>query len=600
MLCYILLFMVPANAWFNPFAYDAYAPKGVSCPPGNLLRTADSLSNEEVAWLEKRNSKTQPALITFLLGLNLTDSDAQSFVTSATKPITLGLTFSGGSYRAMLNGAGALSAFDARTASDDNGLKGILQASAYIVGLSGGSWLVGSLAMNDFISIDEVLETNLWDLRHSVVDPGFLNPFTNVPYYIGISAAVAAKALSAFKVSVADIWSLAISRQFLGRFKADGAGLTYSSLASNTESAFYNADMPFPIITALTRSSNSTGQVNYYSAIIEFNPFEMGSWDAYLNSFVQLKYAGSLLDGGVNYNGNCVTGFDNAGFVMGTSSCVFTAIFYLVNLSGFPKFLQKIINGAVIYPYENLKVVMAEWDPNPFFNSTATGYLQSQTNLPMVDGGIDYEGIPFEPLLQPERNIDVIFAQDSSGEVDGWSDGHSLIATHDRQIVANGPKFPPVPNVFTFRNGNLTARPAFFGCYESDTPLVVYFASRPFSYWSNTSAAKLSYSEYEKRGMIRNGYEVVTRLNGTIDPEWSTCVGCAVISREQRRQGVAQSDQCKNCFSRYCWDGTLYTGPARGDNFADSSLTESTQYYNSTNVEGFNDGGVSLFKRWQR
>ncbi|EXK25861.1 hypothetical protein FOMG_17515 [Fusarium oxysporum f. sp. melonis 26406] len=47
----------------------------------------------------------------------------------------------------MMNGAGAIAAFDNRTmgSTDEGHLGGILQATTYLSGLSGGSWLVGSL-----------------------------------------------------------------------------------------------------------------------------------------------------------------------------------------------------------------------------------------------------------------------------------------------------------------------------------------------------------------------------------------------------------------------------------------------------------------------
>ena len=35
-------------------------------------------------------------------------------------------------------------------------------------------------------------------------------------------------------------------------------------------------------------------------------------------------------------------------------------------------------------------------------------------------------------------------------------------------------------------------------------------------------------------------------MNLTLDNEWKACVGCAIIRRQQERQGLEQSDQCKN------------------------------------------------------
>jgi len=50
----------------------------------------------------------------------------------------------------------------------------------------------------------------------------------------------------------------------------------------------------------------------------------MGSWDPNLSAMVNLTYVGTHLLNGKPENGTgCVTGFDQAGFVIGTSSSLF-------------------------------------------------------------------------------------------------------------------------------------------------------------------------------------------------------------------------------------------------------------------------------------
>ena len=87
-----------------------------------------------------------------LLGrLNITGFDASAYITNNAQNTSalpnIAIAFSGGGYRAMLNGAGALQAFDGREAEGTvpGHLGGLLQASTYVAGLSGGSWLVGSI-----------------------------------------------------------------------------------------------------------------------------------------------------------------------------------------------------------------------------------------------------------------------------------------------------------------------------------------------------------------------------------------------------------------------------------------------------------------------
>ena len=77
----------------------------------------------------------------------------------------------------MLNGAGQLAALDNRTRGGfESGLGGLLQASTYLVGLSGGNWMVGTIAYNNFTSVQHILDQDsIWDLSHSIMNPGGWN-----------------------------------------------------------------------------------------------------------------------------------------------------------------------------------------------------------------------------------------------------------------------------------------------------------------------------------------------------------------------------------------------------------------------------------------
>jgi lysophospholipase len=74
----------------------------------------------------------------------------------------IGIAMSGGGYRALLNGAGAIAAFDSRTsnATSKGHLGGLLQSATYLSGLSGGSWLVGSIYMNNFTTVQQIVSTS--------------------------------------------------------------------------------------------------------------------------------------------------------------------------------------------------------------------------------------------------------------------------------------------------------------------------------------------------------------------------------------------------------------------------------------------------------
>lgn len=87
--------------------------------------------------------------------------------------------------------------------------------------------------------------------------------------------------------------------------------------------------VPLPIIVANVLSSqNSDAPINggdtaISNVVYEFSPLEFGSFDPQLAAFVPMSALGTTFSAGTPVNQTCVSGFDNAGFVLGTSSCLF-------------------------------------------------------------------------------------------------------------------------------------------------------------------------------------------------------------------------------------------------------------------------------------
>lgn len=580
---------------------NSYAPGRVECPNFKLTRSAISgLNPDEKSYIDQRYKLAKQSLSGFLHQAGMIDFDVDSFL--ATSNPTIGIAFSGGGYRAMLAGAGELSALDSRSKSPSI-LSGILQSANYIAGLSGGAWLTGTIASNDLITVDQILAQNsLWRLLNSLFAyHGFLFVLSNTLMWTSIDLLVKLKMLSGSTVSITDVYSRALSYQFLSNYPSKGAAFCWSDITSLP--SFQNSELPFPILSAVGREPG-TSIINFNSTVFEFTPYEIGSWDPSLQNFMNIKYLGSKMNNGFA-NGKCINGFDNAGFLMGTSSSLFNAVLLELNKLNFPSFTKSLINSIVINPFERLNVDVAHYNPNPFYMSqNPNGKIVNSRTLYLADGGEDGQNIPLLPLVH--RNVSVIFAYDNSADENGWPDGTSLVKTYERQFSHQGRDvaFPYVPDQYTFRNLNLTSKPTFFGCDAKnltsltdniyDVPLVIYNANRPFSYWSNTSTYKLKYSDQEKESMIANGYNVASRMNGQLDDEFAACIGCAIIRREQERQGIEQSKQCQRCFEKYCWDGTVYKDAPLGDNFSNEGLTKSAQYYNANNVKGINNGGVDI------
>ena len=282
-----------------------YAPGAVSCPSQPLIRSARNISDGEAAFLEKRHAVTDAALRDLLGRAGMTGFDYNAFIDSYSP--TVALAFSGGGYRAMLSGAGAVKAMDSRSpgSTGSGQLGGLLQSATYFAGLSGGSWLLGSLILNNFTTIDALQRSeDLWDLEDSILAPDSLS------YYSDLRDEVNSKADAGFETTLTDYWGRALSRQFLN-WTDGGPGVTFSSIALTD--GYKNAEHPFPIVVADERHPGEL-IISLNATVFEFNPLEMGSWDPTLYSFTLLETLGTnMTNGRPDQDNVCVRGFDNAG-----------------------------------------------------------------------------------------------------------------------------------------------------------------------------------------------------------------------------------------------------------------------------------------------
>ena len=568
-----------ADAW-SPT--NSYVPANVTCDDDiNLIRDASkTLSDNETSWLQKRDPIAAEALQSFIHRA-MSNFSSNNFVETifanySTAP-KVGIAASGGGYRAMLSGAGMIAAMDNRTVgANDHGLGGLLQGSTYLAGLSGGNWLTGTLAWNNWTSVQDILnmaynesDSEIWDLDHSIVTPGGINIFKTGSRWDHISDAVQAKQDAGFNISLADVWGRALSYNFFPSLYRGGVGYTWSTLRD--ADVFKNGEMPFPISVADGRYPG-TSVINLNATVFEFNPFEMGSWDPTLNSFADVKYLGTNVSNGAPINkGKCIAGYDNTGFIMGTSSTLFNQFLLQLNSTSLPSFIQKLAKHYLTDLSEDSNDI-AIYAPNPFRDAKtiASNYSQSIVEseyLFLVDGGEDQENIPLVPLIQKQRDLDVIFALDNSADTNSsWPDGTSLVSTYERQfgLQGNGMAFPYVPDQNTFINLGLNTKPTFFGCdagnmtdLEYIPPLIVYIPNSLHSYQGNQSTFKLSYSTKERIGVIQNGFESASRGNLTDDSDYLGCIGCAILRRKQQSLNATLPSECDQCFTNYCWNGTI-------------------------------------------
>ncbi|PNY26876.1 Lysophospholipase [Tolypocladium capitatum] len=561
-------------------APHGYTPSPVDCPQQRpAIRNGSSLSPQETEWLPRRRNETLPYIRTLLKRIAIPGFDSDAYLRNAGRDTTalpnIGLAVSGGGYRAMLNGAGALAAWDSRSAGSETAgnLGGLLQSATYLSGLSGGGWLVGSIYTNNFTSVQDALKSpNIWQFGDSILKGP--KQYSLLRYYTGIIDDVDGKAKAGFNRSITDYWGRMLSYQLVNSTDG-GPGFTFSSIADDPD--FSSAKTPLPFLVADGRAPGET-LIPSNSTVFEFSPWEMGSSDLSLDGFVPLKYVGSKFNNGsLPDNERCIAGFDNAGFVMGTSSSLFNQIVLRLQKGdnkNVPADVPKIAIDALTSLLQDLGSKdedIASWAPNPFkgYNS-ANNPSAGADRLTLVDGGEDSQNVPYHPHLVRDRKVDVVFSVDSTADTKSiWPDGSSPIATYQRSLqnLSVGTSFPAVPGKDTFLNLGLNTKPVFFGCNSTNTtspsPLIVYLPNYPYVFTSNLSTFQMSVNSSERNAMIQNGWAVVTQLNSTRDADWPVCVGCAMLSRSFERTKTAVPDKCQQCFSKYCWDGRLDATPAK-------------------------------------
>lgn len=588
---------------------NGYAPATVNCDKSiNLTRAASGLSESESSWLQKKDASTRDALLTFLTRSTKNFSDTSIlealFKNSSDVP-RVGIAASGGGYRAMFGSAGMVAAMDNRTeGANEHGLGGLLQGTTYLSALSGGSWFASTIIFNNWTSVQEIVDqmsdtdNSIWNTVQSPFTPGGTNSTITTERYTNITSAVNDKYDAGFPVSLADVWGLAFAYSFFPTLPQGGVGYTWSTLQEIEQ--FTSAEMPFLI--ELTKVQKANGDlVDLNSPTVEINPFEIGSWDPSINSFSEVKYLGTNVTNGIPIvEGKCVEGFDNVDFFFGTSSNLIEYI-DASNVTSYKFLVNELATLFLGNQSKSTTRDMSLYSPNPFkgtnfydkSNGTVSEFVTDEELL-MIDGGSDGQTIPFTPLMRKERNVDVVFALDySSDGSDSYPNGVSVVNSYERQFLDIGKNeaFPYVPGVDAFVELGLNKRPVFFGCNSTNLtdlayipPLVVYLPNAEYTYASNVSTFQQSFDITERKELIQNAFEAATMGNMTKDPEFLSCVGCAVMRRKQEQQDLTWPEECEKCFTKYCWDGSLTKTTSTSVSNITSTISNNATYSNTTQI----------------
>ncbi|KAH7873529.1 lysophospholipase [Lentinula edodes] len=563
-----------------------YAPNVTACPDISLVRTftptSQILNPSELSFVAGRESSIIPQSWQSWLG----NGSEIGYNTSAFFEFArVGLAFSGGGYRASQFGAGVISALDARNSTAvAAGTGGLLQVATYLSGLSGGSWLTAGLYMNDFPMVQDMVLGSQpgWLLQEDLLDPdGSLGIVDVLEYFDAIDQSVDAKAAAGFNVTIGDAWARALSYHFLtgtdlSNFfdtSSHGAGQLWSQIASAI--FFTNHQAPFPLVVLNSNGTFdlTTESIPLDSPVYEVSPFEFTSFDPDISAAAELSYIGTSLFAGVPVdNASCVTGFDQAGFVIGTSSNIFAVsweqLYSTLSAGDTEVELVQALLGEPIEGESPGDAAVSKW-PNPFWGMAPSNVAATNAELQLIDGGSNGENIPLNPLLVKAREVDVIIAVDGSSDTDdNWPNGLALLFSAERLSTLLGdshqqlPELPSSTDDFIAQGLNL--RPTFFGCNSTDVPLIIYLPNSPpltgDAPFCNAPTTQLQFETSETQTILDQTY--INTIGGFVpntnlpDPNWGRCLQCATVDRSRLKATpiIDRSAFCTTCFTQYCYD----------------------------------------------
>lgn len=185
--------------------------------------------------------------------------------------------------------------------------------------------------------------------------------------------------------------------------------------------------------------------------------------------------------------------------------------------------------------------------PNPFYKYPASTLTNAQTEIELADGGEGNSAMPFWPLIQPERNVDVIIAADNGADTsDQFPSGTAIVGAYEQAQAQNLTRMPFVPTLDVFLSAGLNKHAVFFGCNTPDTATIVYLPNNNYTYASNIPTVIIETSEAQTAGIIANGNAIATQDG---DAQWPVCLGCAIM----KKTGAALPDACTACFDKYCY-----------------------------------------------
>lgn len=214
--------------------------------------TSQEINSQEADYIQRHRSAKQSSWKSWLSSaspgpnLNSISGGVENYTNTISNIPRVGIAVSGGGYRAMMYGAGVIQGWDSRNSTaNDRGVGGILQRADYFSGLSGGSWLTGSLAINNWPTT-QALNDEVYNLESNLVIPSD----GKVSFYADLISDVKDKRDEGFPTAITDYWGRALSYHLLNQtmYPNEGQATTWSDIVNVTN--FQNAAYPFPVVIA--------------------------------------------------------------------------------------------------------------------------------------------------------------------------------------------------------------------------------------------------------------------------------------------------------------------------------------------------------------
>jgi phospholipase A2 len=391
------------------------------------IRIGNELSPNENEYLKKRKAYVHTNLSTML---------GRTIPANATPVIAY--VFSGGGYRAMLWGSGALVGFETI---------GLNAITTYCVGLSGGAWCLGQwftsgLAPRQFR--DQLYQKAGMSLRPVGGQITLMND------------AFSTKRAFDQPITLVDLWGGLLANVFFGD-KGDDRQMVHMS---DQVQRIANGTWPMPIYTAIRAEWAAEADCWY-----EFTPFEIGA--TWMNIWVPTWAFGRKFVNGSSVDFAPEQSF---GYLMGIFGSAFAAQFkqiYSEIKSGLSESMQKFIESI-----PSQKTAESRLSQGEVFNFSV-GLNQSPLRelkmLNFVDAGT-WPGfnLPYQPVSgeRRARKADILIFVDASGTI---ADGVGLRHV-EHYARSHNLKFPPID----YAGIENQAVSIFKDESNPDVPMVIY------------------------------------------------------------------------------------------------------------------------------